>query len=109
MDAVIHAKVVRRPISGQIIGYRLEAAVPNQQGRKMKPLYNSEGGVESFIATHEAVPSFKKPYLVAQSSDYNAIDKTTINRFLDSLRFTGFRDFEFFGKVGDVPLADLAM
>jgi hypothetical protein len=109
MDAIVRARTVRRPISGEFLGYRLEAAVPNRQGRKMRPIYDGEGGVETFIATREEVPSFKKPYLLAWSSDYDEIDRAKIDRFLEGLKFTGFRKFAFFGKVGGVPLADIAM
>lgn len=102
--AVVHVRTVRYKTSEMIIGFRLEAAVPNQEGRVMRPL-----GEGDFYATKEPTTSFKKPYFIAESSDYSYIRKQEIERFLDKLRWSGFQEFEFFGKYEGQPLANLVV
>jgi hypothetical protein len=101
--AVIHVKTVRTKTSDRIIGYRLEAAVPNQQGRVMKHF-----GDGDFYATEEVAPSFRKPYLIAESSDFNSINKQRLVKFMQDLSWSGFSQFELYGKYDGEPLSNLA-
>lgn len=102
--ALIHVRAVRRPISEEVIGFRLEAAVPNQDGRKMKARRTKEGDV-SFYATQEATPSFRRPYFIAESSDYPFIDRRKVERFMKDLEWQGYREFELVGKYQGEPFA----
>jgi hypothetical protein len=80
--AYIKMKTVKRPISGDEIGFRLQAAVPNCQGGKFdKP------------DEHGRKVNFGKQYLVAESSDYTSISERQIDSFLEGLRFQGFTEF----------------
>lgn len=55
MKAMLRLKTVKHPISESVIGFRIEAAIPNKAGK----------------AFGKEVPSFKKPYFIAQSSDHS--------------------------------------
>lgn len=81
--AIIKKKTVKRPISGEEIGFRLQAAVPNNAGGR----FDKEDSMGRRV-------SFGKQYLVAESSDYSELDDRTLDRFLDNLRFHGFTEFE---------------
>lgn len=102
--ALVRVKTVRKPISDEVIGFRLEAAVPNEEGRVMRANH-SGGEVVSFYATKQPAPSFRKPYFIAQSSDFCSIDTKKIERFLDDLRWQGYREFDLIGKFEGEPLA----
>lgn len=104
--ALVHVKTVRKPISDEVIGFRLEAAIPNQEGRVMRAKKNG-GETVGFYATQQPTPSFRKPYFIAQSSDYTDIDPKKIERFLDELRWHGYREFELVGRFAGEPLADM--
>lgn len=103
--ALIHVKPVRKPISEEVIGFRLEAAIPNMAGRVMRARQDGDSVV--FRATKEEAPSFRKPYLIEQSSDHNAIDRRKVERFMDALRWAGYDEFELIGKYAGEPLAAL--
>lgn len=102
--ALIKLAYVRRPISQEVIGYRMVAAVPNRAGRKMKVRFGQDGTPESFYATKEEVPSFRKPYLICESSDHLAIGRKEIESFLERLKWEGYEDWEFVGKWDAQPL-----
>ena len=101
--ATIHVRTVRHRISERVIGFRLEAAIPNQAGRKMKPL-----GDGDFYATKETATSYRKPYLIAESSDHSFIRAKEIKSFLDELRRAKFDQFEFEDKYDGDPLDVIA-
>jgi hypothetical protein len=102
--ALIHVKTVRRPVSQQVIGFRLEATIPNMAGRKMKTCNG-----EDFFATSEAAPSFRKPYFIEASGDYSEISPKIVRRFMGGLKWSGFDEFELIGKYGDAPFAEIMM
>lgn len=103
--ALIHAKITRHPISEEVIGFRLEAAVPNMSGRVMK--VRSSGDSVSFYATQQPAPSFRGQYLIKQSSDYDQIDAATLERFMELLKWEGYSEFDLVGKYQGEPLAYL--
>jgi len=90
MKALIRVQTKYRPISGDVQGYRLQACIPNKAARKMKK--TSKG----FAATDEEVPSFRKPYLILEGSDYAAPPSDTdLERFKKQLAWEGFTEYEF--------------
>lgn len=94
MKALIRTKGTYRSISGEKIGCRLQACIPNMEARKMK---RSHGGKVGFYATEERVPSFRGHYLIAESSDYatpESITKADMTRFLAQLVWKGYTEFE---------------
>lgn len=98
MKALIRLRFTRRPISQEVLGYRLQATVPNLAARKMKAIIGQDGTADSFAATKEQVPSFRKPYLIAESSDCSSIGKNEIEKFIKDLMWQGFDEWEFFGN-----------
>lgn len=106
--ALIHIKNVRKPISDEVIGFRIEAAVPNSQGRVMRAK-QINGETVGFYATKQEAPSFRRPYLIEVGSDHSSIDPTKVNRFLDDLRWQGFTEFEFVGRYAGEPLAEFML
>lgn len=91
MKALFRVAPIYRPYSGKSNGVRLQAAIPNNAGRKMIP---TDKGL---IATSREVPSFRGPYLIAESMDYpdeGAITERDMERFFDRLRFMGYSEFE---------------
>jgi hypothetical protein len=101
MKALIQFKTTRRPVSGDIIGVRLQAAVPNLKARKM---FGRDDG--SFVITKKEIPSFRKPYLIAESMDYGDradISEAEVERFKHRLMWEGFTEFEMLGKKDDEP------
>jgi hypothetical protein len=78
--ALIKVKEVKHPISEATIGFRIQAAHPNKAGRNRKG---------------EAIPAFRKPYLIAESSDFSAmVDEEQYLRFCADLRkLHGYTDF----------------
>jgi hypothetical protein len=96
MKALVRVKPVYRPISRDIIGLRLQAAIPNNAARRMMAI---EGG--EFRATKQEVPSFQGHYLIGESMDYSGFSEITaseLDRFLARIKFEGFTTIEFFGK-----------
>lgn len=79
MKAYVHEMTVKRPYSGQELGYRLVAAIPNTASQKFgKPS-----------------PSFIKPYHLNTSSDMLYPDKGITERFFAELKRLGFDEFEY--------------
>ena len=82
--AILKLKTVKHPISEEIIGFRLQAAIPNKAGK----------------AFGKSVPSFKRPYLLGESSDYSEdylkehID-TVLDSFKNNLKWQGYDQAEF--------------
>lgn len=77
-QALLKIKATKHPISEATIGFRIQAAHPNQAGRNFKG---------------QAVPSFAKKYLIAESSDHSEIGKKQMDNFLEELAFQRFDDF----------------
>lgn len=98
MKAVIRIQKSRRPQSGEIKGLRLQACVPNLQGRKSKANFNALGEVNNFYVTSEEIPSFKKPYLILETGDLYEVDKFYFQRFVQNLKWEGYTELEFFGE-----------
>jgi hypothetical protein len=94
--ALVRVKPSRRPNSGEFIGFRLEAAVPNMQGRKMR--VTEVGGSIEFRATKDAAPSFRGPYLIEQGSDEVEITRDRVTQFCSRLKFSGYTEFEYLGE-----------
>lgn len=99
MKALIQVKTVRQPISGNVLGFRIQAAVPNEAGRVMRANFNGEGQAESFYATKETAPSFRRPYFISETSDYTTLGIREVDRFLKDLQWQGYRKYEFVGKM----------
>lgn len=78
---IIKQKTVKRPISGEEIGFRLQAAIPNDAGSKYDK--TDERGRRV---------SFAKKYLVAESSDMTSMNERMVDNFLETLRFQGFTE-----------------
>jgi hypothetical protein len=95
MRALIRVQAKYRPVSGDLQGFRIQACIPNLEARKM--IRTSAG----FRATDEAVPAFRRPYLIDESMDYSnesLIAENDMERFKDKLRWAGFKDFEMVTK-----------
>lgn len=105
MKAIIRIKTVRKPISARETGLRFEAAIPNMQGRKMKAL-RENGEVVDFRASKEEAPSWRKPYLIADSSDFFVLSAKDHARFLEKLRWYGYSEFEYMGKFDGKTLEE---
>ena len=106
MKALVRVKITRRPTSRDVIGFRLEAAVPNEAQRRMVPRFDGGGEIEGFVIKSDMVPSFRRPYLIQASSDEPYINETVVKRFLNVLRWEGYRVFEFMGKYQGEHLSD---
>lgn len=96
--AIIRIKTVRTKTTDEIIGYRLEAAIPNEAGRQMRARRDSTGEVISFYATAKSQPSFTGQYLIEQSSDMSVVQPRAVQRFMENLRFSGYDQFRAFGR-----------
>lgn len=103
--ALIHVKTVRKPISEEVIGFRLEAAIPNMEGRVMKA--RKDGNATAFYATEERAPSFRRPYFIDQTSDYGRIDRKKVERFMENLKWEGFKEFELVGKYDGEAFSEI--
>ena len=108
MHAVIRIQTSRRPISGEIKGYRLQATVPNKAARKSKAAFNGLGEVTKFTMTKEEIPSFKRPYLIHESSDLPFPSESDFKRFIQALKWEGYVSFEFYGEEWEDCEFDLA-
>lgn len=101
MKALFRIAPIYRPYSGTSNGVRIQAAIPNNAGRKMIP---TDKGM---IATSREVPSFRRPYLLNESMDYpheGAISEQDMERFFDALRFMGYSEFEQVAGKKDKPI-----
>lgn len=85
-DVFLKIKKVKRPISGDEIGFRLQAAIPNSQGGKFDKADDKGNKV-----------SFGRAYLVSESSDYSEVSEADMDRFISGLKFLGFKDMELIG------------
>ena len=105
---LVRVTTATRPNSGGFIGYRLEAAVPNTAGRKVKARREGRELV-GFYSTDIEAPSFRHPYLIKQSSDRSRITPADVSAFVNVLRlFHKFKSFEFLGHVHGFPLSSYA-
>jgi hypothetical protein len=95
--AVVRIRTVRTLTTDRIIGYRLEAAIPNNQGRVMKARHDG-AEVVGFYATDAVNPSFTRAYLIEQSSDCSCVTTREVGRFLANLKRQGFDTFNAIGK-----------
>lgn len=89
MKAIIRIAPKYRPVSRELIGYRLQACTPNLAARKM---FGKDDG--SFVITKKMVPSFKSPYLIAEGSDLSQVSESDLARFKQKLEWEGFTEFE---------------
>lgn len=96
--AIIRIKTVRTKTTDEIIGYRLEAAIPNENGRQMRARRDATGEVISFYATAKTQPSFTGQYLIEQSSDMTVVQPKAVKRFMENLHFHGYDKFVAFGR-----------
>lgn len=76
--------------------YRLKAATPNMAAFKMRPI-EINGDLDGFSKTNTPCPSFGPMYLIHQSGDMTSLSKGFLERFLDTLRWKGYTEFEFIG------------
>ena len=93
--AVFRIIEIRKPISKVVIGKRLQAAYPNNQGVKMVCYGDRSDPVirpKKDKKTGEVIRtvSFAKKYLVDESSDYTTIGKDEVKRFFAKLKSYGF-------------------
>lgn len=96
--ALVRIQAKYRPISGEILGFRLQAAIPNLAGKRMVQTSNG------LRATDEEVPAFRKPFLIDESMDHSAIEAVTeadVERFAKKLTWAGYTSFEFVGADPD--------
>ena len=72
---MLYAKVktVRRPISGEVIGARLQLALPNNSGNPKFDAFAPNGNCVRFIG---------KGYLYAESSDLLHVDENYLENWL---------------------------
>ena len=101
--ATIRIKEVRRPISDETIGYRLQAAHPNQAARKMKTV-KKKGEVVGFAPTANMTTSFTRQYLAYESSDATDLSERDFERFKDNLKSLGFTHYQWVDGLEIVPL-----
>lgn len=77
--ALIKIKETKHPISEVTIGFRIQAAHPNKAGRDYRG---------------NPIPAFRKPFLIAESSDYTTITEKEFDTFTGHLRsFHGYTEF----------------
>lgn len=91
---ILKLKEVKRPISGDSISLRIQAAVPNEAARKMLPRKDGVSGDVSFIALKEMTTSFSKEYLIAESSDMASPCEKVFALLREHLRWLGYSHFE---------------
>lgn len=81
MKATVRLKTIKRPISEETIGFRLQAAIPNAAGFK-------------------GMTSYRRPYFIAESSDFSEdyIEghfAEILGEFEQELNWQGFTDLQF--------------
>lgn len=81
MKATVRLKPIKRPISEELIGFRLQAAVPNSAGFKGKT-------------------SYANPYFITESSDYTEDHiegnfPEILDQFEKHMNWLGFDDLQF--------------
>lgn len=109
MKALVRIKKTYRPVSGDLIGVRIQACVPNAAARKMKKSSKTASG---FYASEQVVPAFTGRYLIAESMDYSSesdIKPADMTRFEQSLRWKGFTEFERIDLKPDAPAPSAAV
>lgn len=67
---LVKIKNVTHPYSDRIDCQRMVAAIPNMSGRNM---------------SGKPIPSFRKPFFVAESSDMIGIEKDIVEKFIHEL------------------------
>jgi hypothetical protein len=100
MKALIRIQPKYRPVSGDLQGMRIQAALPNMAARKM--VRTSAG----FRATETPVPAFRKPYLVAETGDQSWFTENDLERFKQKLKWEGFSEFEMLTDLNGRKLED---
>lgn len=96
MSKAIIKLVTARTPSGKVKGLRLKAATPNMSAFKMRPI-EINGEVEGYSHTSTPCPSFGPMYLIHSTGDITKLTSGLMNRFLDTLRWKGYSEFEFLG------------
>lgn len=85
--AMLRLREVKRPISEETIAFRIEAAIPNRAGK----------------AFGKNVPSFRKPYFIAETSDISEQELNAENfekamtSFRQKLKWAGYSETYFVG------------
>jgi hypothetical protein len=96
--ALVRLQPKYRPVSGELQGFRLQAAIPNNAARRMVMTANGPR------ATSEEAPAFRKPYLIEESMDYSyvgMVSDTDCERFAKALRASGYTRFQFIDESDD--------
>lgn len=83
----------KKPISDETIGFRFQAAIPNQAAVKMKPV-KKKGEHVGFMATNIPTTSFRKDYLIFETGDMSEINERDFERFLGTLKGLGFSHYQ---------------
>jgi hypothetical protein len=84
--AMLKIQTTKHPISEDVIGYRLVAAIQNMAGHmRGRP-----------------IPSFRKPYFICEGSDLPAITQQDIDKFVKDVRWQGYTQFVALGELGDM-------
>lgn len=100
MKALVRVAPKFRPHSGDLVGLRIQAAVPNLAARRM--VKTSKG----FAATEEQVPAFRKPYLIQETGDCMWISDSDLERFKKKLAWEGFTEFQMLTDLNGRKLED---
>lgn len=91
---ILKLKEVHRPISGDALCLRIQAAHPNDAACKMLPRRDGISGDVTFIASKDTTTSFAKKYLIAESSDMVSPCEKVFARLREHLRWLGYSHFE---------------
>jgi hypothetical protein len=83
-NAILKLKTVKHPISEDVIGFRIQAAIPNRAAK----------------AFGKAVPSFKRPFFLAETSDHSEAYlqehfEEVLDSFKANLKWQGYDTAEF--------------
>ncbi len=81
---------------------RLLAAEYNMEGRKMRPIERGGEIVAFQVFKESPCPSFRKEFLVAESSDYTFLSDRDFERFLNRLKWLGFTHFKWADAVDEM-------
>jgi len=93
--ALVRVQAKYRPVSGDLQGFRIQAALPNMSAKRM--VKTSKG----FRATDEDVPAFRPPFLLSESMDYSdesLVTDAEMARFKKNLAWSGFTEFQMIVK-----------
>lgn len=86
--------IKRTYVNSEFIGYRLRAAIPNNDGFKWGVSITKKKDARFYIRSKD-VTSYKSPYLIAEGSDILDLTTKDVERFLKGLESLGFTEFLF--------------